>query len=268
MSEPATLIPSPPTSTMRNTAGKGNKQTSKNLNRHTSDAALREYCDKYDHQLLPIIAEKVHHEKVQQEKQKEVKARLNFEGCSGRNSKIQEMIRRDRSESPRYRPEGKRRRDEGVFNRLGENVTMKEHIHGGRKCSLRVKIVEGDTRSQERKNQSQELKRKTYPNHGSKVERWAMPTWCHMFNSTLTGFARDPSGSKEPNGTGYRIPNWFQRRDHMANGTNITASKNRGCGALNLYMDEFYGDKITISVQWDHKKAEGEENLSSPVNSS
>ncbi|GKA78309.1 hypothetical protein Tco_0784846, partial [Tanacetum coccineum] len=25
----------------------------------------------------------------------------------------------------------------------------------------------------------------------SKVERWAMPTWCHMFNSTLTGSARD-----------------------------------------------------------------------------
>nr|GFD16516.1 reverse transcriptase domain-containing protein [Tanacetum cinerariifolium] len=24
----------------------------------------------------------------------------------------------------------------------------------------------------------------------AKVERWAMPTWCHMFNSTLTGNAR------------------------------------------------------------------------------
>nr|GEW14726.1 reverse transcriptase domain-containing protein [Tanacetum cinerariifolium] len=24
----------------------------------------------------------------------------------------------------------------------------------------------------------------------TKVERWAMPTWCHMFNSTLTGFVR------------------------------------------------------------------------------
>ncbi|GJT52156.1 reverse transcriptase domain-containing protein [Tanacetum coccineum] len=24
----------------------------------------------------------------------------------------------------------------------------------------------------------------------SKTERWAMPTWCHMFNSTLTGNAR------------------------------------------------------------------------------
>ncbi|GJR16826.1 hypothetical protein Tco_0965353 [Tanacetum coccineum] len=24
----------------------------------------------------------------------------------------------------------------------------------------------------------------------AKVERWAMPTWCHMFNSTLTGSTR------------------------------------------------------------------------------
>ncbi|GJT95586.1 hypothetical protein Tco_1091104 [Tanacetum coccineum] len=54
----------------------------------------------------------------------------------------------------------------------------------------------------------------------------------------------------------------------MANGTNIAASKNRGCGTFNLYMDEFCGGKITISVQWDHRKAKGEENTSSPVNSS
>nr|GEY13836.1 reverse transcriptase domain-containing protein [Tanacetum cinerariifolium] len=26
----------------------------------------------------------------------------------------------------------------------------------------------------------------------TQVERWAMPTWCHMFNSTLIGTARDP----------------------------------------------------------------------------
>nr|GEY08156.1 reverse transcriptase domain-containing protein [Tanacetum cinerariifolium] len=41
-----------------------------------------------------------------------------------------------------------------------------------------------------------------------------------------------------------------------------------GCGAFNLYMDEFCGGKITIFIQWDHKKAKGKENSSSPVNSS
>nr|GEX56729.1 reverse transcriptase domain-containing protein [Tanacetum cinerariifolium] len=103
--------------------------------------------------------EKVHQEKVQQEKLKEVKAHLNFEGCSRRNSKVREVsqhfesrtpnvraehqrgrrprrsrsvsespkrasvffrIRRARSESPRHKLVEKGRRDEGVFNRLGD----------------------------------------------------------------------------------------------------------------------------------------------------
>ncbi|GJX26218.1 hypothetical protein Tco_0232514 [Tanacetum coccineum] len=90
MSGPAELNLTPPTSAVRNTVGREKEQTSKNPDRPASDASMQEYCDKHYHQLLPIIAEKVHNEKVQQEKLKEVKARLNFEGCSGRNSKIQE----------------------------------------------------------------------------------------------------------------------------------------------------------------------------------
>ncbi|GJT47180.1 hypothetical protein Tco_0955895 [Tanacetum coccineum] len=31
----------------------------------------------------------------------------------------------------------------------------------------------------------------------AKTERWAMPTWCHMFNSTLTGNARINRWSKD-----------------------------------------------------------------------
>nr|GEZ38775.1 reverse transcriptase domain-containing protein [Tanacetum cinerariifolium] len=64
-----------------------------------------------------------------------------------------------------------------------------------------------------------------------------------------------PSGSKEPDGSSYHTPHWFQWRNCMANRKNIAASKNRGCEAFNLYMDEFCGGKITISVQWDHRKA-------------
>ncbi|GJW75357.1 hypothetical protein Tco_0134727 [Tanacetum coccineum] len=152
MSGLAELNLSPPTSAVGNTVRKGNEQLSKNLNRPASDAALREYHDKHYHQLLPIIAEKVHQEKVQQEKLKEVKARFNFEGCSKRNSKLQEVsqhsesrtpnvrgehrrgrrsgrsrsvsrspkltsifsrIRRDRSKSPKHRPGGKRKKSQG-----------------------------------------------------------------------------------------------------------------------------------------------------------
>ncbi|GJT94013.1 hypothetical protein Tco_1082858 [Tanacetum coccineum] len=157
MSGPAELNLSPPTSAVRNTVGKEKQQTSKNTDRPASNASVQEYCDKHYHQMLPIIAEKVHNEKVQQEKLKEVKARLNFEGCSGRNLKIQEVlqysesgtpnkrgdlrrrlkpkrsrsmsrspeptsvfsrIRRDRSPSPGHKQGDKRRRKGGVFHRL------------------------------------------------------------------------------------------------------------------------------------------------------
>ncbi|GJT04607.1 reverse transcriptase domain-containing protein [Tanacetum coccineum] len=236
MSGPAELNLSPPTSAVRNTVGKGNEQISKNLKRTASDAALREYSDKHYHQLLPIIAEKVHQQKMQQEKLKEVKARLNFDGCSRRNSKVQEVshhsesrtpnvrgehrrgrrpgrsrsvsgspkrtsvfsrIRHDRSESPRHKPGGKGRRDRGVFNRweikervyphtqkavtrvtareernpFPENVTMKEHVHGGQKCSPKVKIAEGDTGSQNQKSKGQVSRMTTYHNH-VQLQRW------------------------------------------------------------------------------------------------
>ncbi|GJR95723.1 hypothetical protein Tco_0267897 [Tanacetum coccineum] len=60
---------------------------------------------------------------------------------------------------------------------------------------------------------------------------------------------------KKPNGSGYHTPYWLQWRDYMANGTNIAASKNRRCRTFDLYIDEFRGGKITISVQRDHRKA-------------
>ncbi|GJR70264.1 reverse transcriptase domain-containing protein [Tanacetum coccineum] len=109
-----------------------------------------------------LEAEKVHQEKVQQEKLKEVKARLNFEVCSGRNTKIQEVsqhsesktlnvrgdlrrrlrsrhsnsmfrslepshsvfsrIRRERSESPRNRLGDKGRKEGVVFKRMGNGA--------------------------------------------------------------------------------------------------------------------------------------------------
>ncbi|GJU92406.1 hypothetical protein Tco_1304829 [Tanacetum coccineum] len=231
----------------------------------TSDAALWEYCDKYYHQLLPIIAEKVHQEKVQQEKLKEVKARLNFEVCSGRNSKIQEVsqdsesrtpdvrgdlrrrlrsirsnsmsrspepnpsvfsrIRRERSESPRNRLGDKGRKEGGVFKRLGVkeemcphtrraatkvpgqeersklpgSVTMKEHLHGERNHSQRVRIVDEDTGSQDRRSKSQPLRKTTYLNHGE--QRGTSSIQHHPFGAKQMLVPRylfdpTPSGSK------------------------------------------------------------------------
>ncbi|GJZ49619.1 hypothetical protein Tco_0603809 [Tanacetum coccineum] len=131
-------------SVMRNTLGK--EPVPQDPGRLISDEALWEYCNRNYHQILPIIAEKVHHEKVQQEKLKVVKARLNFEETS-RHSELGTPIkrrslkerlgprhvhsrsrspdpRRDRPESPKKKgPERKavfKRLEKGVFHRLGD----------------------------------------------------------------------------------------------------------------------------------------------------
>nr|GEU98462.1 hypothetical protein [Tanacetum cinerariifolium] len=92
------------------------------LGKPASDAALREYYDGNYHQLLPIITEKVHQKKVQQEKLKAVKARLNFEEASQHSE-------RGHSESPRKRdPERKtvfKRLKKGVFHKLGDKGKKK-----------------------------------------------------------------------------------------------------------------------------------------------
>ncbi|GKE82820.1 hypothetical protein Tco_1552820, partial [Tanacetum coccineum] len=159
-------------------------------------------------------------------------------GSPERNPSVFSRIRRDRSESPRHRPEG--RRDGGVFNILGgkgksvyahsksryhsyhsrrTNPTPKKCYHKGTSSqdteafsesedsnwwTLEVKIsshpVSAISNSQKRAECQKKVK--TYDrcddpeDHlknfhvAAKVERWEMPTWCHMFNSTLTGSAR------------------------------------------------------------------------------
>ncbi|GKD97812.1 reverse transcriptase domain-containing protein [Tanacetum coccineum] len=135
---------SQPTSAVRNTLGK--EQISQDMDMPASDASLREYCDRNYHQLLPIIAKKVHQEKVQQEKLKALKAHLNFEEVlqhsesgtpRGRRDlrkrlgsrRIRSMFgsperRRSRPESPRKRdPKIKmvfKRLEKDVFHRLGD----------------------------------------------------------------------------------------------------------------------------------------------------
>ncbi|GKF29326.1 hypothetical protein Tco_0095668, partial [Tanacetum coccineum] len=132
------------------------------------DAALREYCDRNYHHLLPIIAEKVHQEKVQKEKLKAVKARLNFEEASQhsesgtpsrrrdlkkrlRSRHVRSMsgspeLRRGHSESPRKndleRKTVFKRLEKGIFHRLGDkgksismysNDSRRRSYHSSRK---------------------------------------------------------------------------------------------------------------------------------------
>ncbi|GKA03459.1 reverse transcriptase domain-containing protein [Tanacetum coccineum] len=243
---------SQPTSAVKNTLGK--EQVPQDLGRPASDAALREYCDKNYHQLLPIIAEKVHQEKSGTlSRRRDLKERLGPRHT--RSVSGSPEPRRGRSESPRERdPKRKtffKRLEKGVFRRLGDkdksvsahsrdsrrrpyhgsridmkattralapekqnlllrNIITKEHPHKKWKRCQKVKVVQEDIRSQNQRGKSRVL-RTTCPNHGhiktydgsedpedhlkifqtaAKTECRAMPTWCHMLNSTLTGNAR------------------------------------------------------------------------------
>ncbi|GJR93599.1 reverse transcriptase domain-containing protein [Tanacetum coccineum] len=197
MSGPAELNLTSPTPAMRNTVGKGNEQISKNPNGPASDAALREYYDKHYHQLLPIIAEKVHKEKVSQHSDNRTPnvrrehrrgrrlGRSRSVSGSPERTIVFSRKRRDRSESPKHRPKGNGRRNDGRT----EIISKSEDSGGGHLKSKSKKpksSIEDDDLSQPWL--CEEIDPFTSP--ATKVERWAMPTWCHMFNSTLTGSVR------------------------------------------------------------------------------
>ncbi|GJT64489.1 hypothetical protein Tco_1015969 [Tanacetum coccineum] len=103
MSNPEQSAPSHPTSVVRNTVGRGKEPTPQDRGGPASDAALREYCDKNYNQLLPIIAEKFNKEKERNEKLKEVKARLNFGGCSGTSRYFESMTMSTKEHEKRHR---------------------------------------------------------------------------------------------------------------------------------------------------------------------
>ncbi|GKA56812.1 reverse transcriptase domain-containing protein [Tanacetum coccineum] len=225
---------SQPTFAVRNTLGK--EQVSQDSVRPVSDEALREYCDKNYHQILPIIAEKVHQEKVQHEKLKAVKARLNFEetsrhfesGTTSRRRNLKERLgprrtrsmsgipepRHDHSRSPREKDPERRtvfkRLENGVFHRLGDkekNVSAHSKELGRKTEAMSESegSAGGHWKSKPKKQKSSvedDFHIKTYDGSedpedhlkifqaAAKTERWAMPTWCHMFNSMLTGNAK------------------------------------------------------------------------------
>nr|GEU68851.1 reverse transcriptase domain-containing protein [Tanacetum cinerariifolium] len=166
-------------------------------------------------------AENFHKEKAQQDKLKEVKARLNFEGCSGKNSKVQEVSQHSESSTPdvrgdlrrrlrRTKPIPRKRYHNGTSSRRTESFSESEDSGGGHWKSRSKKqksSIEEDDLSQpwvceETYPFTPRIRYFDFPKKTqmptAKVKRWAMPTWCHMFNSTLTESARGRSGGFQP----------------------------------------------------------------------
>nr|GEV39855.1 reverse transcriptase domain-containing protein [Tanacetum cinerariifolium] len=115
-------------------------------------------------------------------------------------------IRRERSRSPRHNP-----REGGMFKRLGhreKNVSARSNSQNQRSYSRYIETPSEseDSGSEHWKSRAKRKSRREEddlfqpwvceetdpftPGIPAKTERWAMPTWCHMFNSTLTGNAR------------------------------------------------------------------------------
>ncbi|GKA11494.1 reverse transcriptase domain-containing protein [Tanacetum coccineum] len=128
-------------------------------------------------------------------------------------------LKQNRSPSPRLRP----RKEGGVFNRLGRKepdaytrsdshhqnsqakgteVPTRKHHHEGTSSRRTSGYSESEDSEGGHWKTRMPSHVKTYDRSGdpedhiklfqsaAKTERWAMPTWCHMFNSTLTGNAR------------------------------------------------------------------------------
>nr|GEU44355.1 reverse transcriptase domain-containing protein [Tanacetum cinerariifolium] len=194
MSNPEQSAPIQPTSAVRNTTGNGKEPVTQDRGGPASDSALREYCEKNYDQLLPIMAEKFNREKEKNEKLKELKARINFKGCSksSRYSESKTMSAKEhkkrhksrRSHSPRPSPSVISRiktYNQHSHSRYTEALSESEDNGGGHWKSSHIKTYDG---SEDLENHLKIFQA------AAKTERWAMPTSCHMFNSTLTGNAR------------------------------------------------------------------------------
>nr|GEX43897.1 reverse transcriptase domain-containing protein [Tanacetum cinerariifolium] len=248
MSNLEQIAPSQPTSVVRNTDGGGNEPVTQDRGGPASDVALREYCDKNYNQLLPIMAEKFNQEKEKNERLKELKARLNFEGCSKTSRCSESKTMSTKEHDKRHRP----RRSRGIFKRLGsrgKSVSARldsynRHSHSRYTEAFSKNKDSGGghwkSRSKNKKSSGEEddlsqpwvceeidpftprvryinFPKTRMPSHiktydgsedpddhlkifqaAAKTERWAMPTWCHMFNSTLIGNAtRDGESTKD-----------------------------------------------------------------------
>ncbi|GKA72848.1 reverse transcriptase domain-containing protein [Tanacetum coccineum] len=181
---------------------------------------IQNFCEEHYEDILPIIMDK-----VRRDKRKEVHTRLDFAESSetgsydgvyssqGTRTKYRGPTRdrrRSRStkrwredESPSSRGSKSSTSDTGHWKSRGKrSKTLKEDLVVPWSCeevdpfTPRIRNFKSSRKTRMPNNV------KTYDGTGdpedhlkvfqasAQVERWAMPTWCHMFNSTLIGAAR------------------------------------------------------------------------------
>nr|GEY02648.1 reverse transcriptase domain-containing protein [Tanacetum cinerariifolium]GEY08029.1 reverse transcriptase domain-containing protein [Tanacetum cinerariifolium] len=213
-------------SAMANTTPLVTTVTKPAINLRDADATPRvnihEFCEEYYEDILPIIIDKVLHDR-----RKDVHTRLDF---GEERVKVQDRLRygdrhvldRRPSDPPlgRSHPHGLdtlreyRPKDRERFRIVGESYDDSfSHSYRDGNHSRHMKrrrdnesplsrVSRSDSSDGRYQRTRMPTNVKTYDGTGdpedhvkkiqaaAQVERWAMPTWCHMFNSTLIGAAR------------------------------------------------------------------------------
>ncbi|GJW74777.1 reverse transcriptase domain-containing protein [Tanacetum coccineum] len=206
-------------------------------------------------------------EKEQQDKLKAVKARLLYGDESGKNPRDREESHYSESKTPTTRIEPRRRHGNrhsrspspiaNVFRKLKTDLFHLGPVRG-RRGNLRynqgsviirahrpeepadirrVKIARGVTGS---------------PNQRG-TERWAMPTWCHMFNSTLTENARvwfdklpkESIDSYEDLRAAFR-ENYRQQTKHIKDPVEIHHIKQRDGESTEDFMERYKEEVLDV----------------------
>ncbi|GKA43506.1 reverse transcriptase domain-containing protein [Tanacetum coccineum] len=226
-------------------------------------------------------------EKEQQDKLNAVKARLLYGDKSGRNLKNHEESHYSESKTPTARTEPRRRhgskhsrspspissvfrrlrrnkppspgprprKEGGVFNRLGEKNKVHPHVlTAATRVSTRreprtrmpshVKTYDG--------NKDPEDHLKLFQS-AAKIERWVMPTWCHMFNSTLTRndrvwfdkLSKESIDSYEDIRAALR-ENYLQQTKHIKDPVEIHHIKQRDGESTEDFMERYKEEVLDV----------------------
>nr|GEW16564.1 protein NYNRIN-like [Tanacetum cinerariifolium] len=137
------------------------------------------------------MVEKFNQEKEKNEKLKELKAQLNFEGCSGTSRYTKALSESEDNGDGHWKSRSKKKKSSGEEDDLSQPWVCEEtdpftprirHFDFQKtRMPSHIKTYDG---SEDLKDHLKIFQA------AAKIERWAMPTWCHMFNSTLTENAR------------------------------------------------------------------------------
>nr|GEV14180.1 hypothetical protein [Tanacetum cinerariifolium] len=168
---------------------------------------IQEFCEEYYEDILPIIMDKVRHDR---RKDVHTSVRESYDDSFSHSyrdgNRSRHMKRRRDNESPLSSVSKSDSSDERYRNSRSKRhkSTDEDDLTRPWMCeeedpfTPRIRNFESSRRTRMPKNV------KTYDGTGdpedhvkifqaaAQVERWEMPTWCHMFNSTLIGVAKDP----------------------------------------------------------------------------